>query len=102
MPGLQPVGRPHLPEALLGDRLAIVVFRVRQTGGMPEPAPPAHDVIDRLGKQPAVATAPLAPALEDVLDAFVGVATLDKDLAQRAKGFVNDEVGQFQNGNRLG
>jgi hypothetical protein len=69
---------------------------------MPEPAPPAHDVIDRLGEQPAVAAAPLAPALEDVLDAFVSVATLDKDLAQRAKGFVNDEVGQFQNGNRLG
>jgi hypothetical protein len=69
---------------------------------MPEPAPPADNVIDRLGKQPAVAAAPLAPALEDIFNAFVSVAALDEDLAQRGEGFVNDEMGQFQNGNRLG
>jgi hypothetical protein len=69
---------------------------------VPEPTPPANDVINRLGKEPAVTAAPFAPALEDVFDAFVSITTLDKDLAKRAEGFVNDEVGQFQDGSRLG
>jgi len=80
--GLDPIGGPDLPQALLSDAVALVVLGIRQARRVPEPAPPADDVIDALGEDAAVTAAPFAPVFEDVLDAFVRITPLDENFAK--------------------